>query len=90
MLADACTKALWIGLSALVDAISCLETELKATKEDIAGLNERINRLESREPSHNEADLEALIDDRIESALDMRLDDEIENRLSGREITVTL
>jgi hypothetical protein len=84
------SQLLEAGVAGLIEAVSALEAELKATKEDIAGLNERINRLESREPSHNEADLEALIDDRIESALDMRLDDEIEARLSGREITVTL
>jgi septal ring factor EnvC (AmiA/AmiB activator) len=84
------SQLLEAGVAGLIEAVSALEAELKATKEDIAGLNERINRLENREPSHDEADLEALIDDRIESALDMRLDEEIEARLSGREITVTL
>jgi flagellar motility protein MotE (MotC chaperone) len=84
------SQLLEAGVAGLIEAVSALEAELKATKEDIAGLNERINRLENREPSHNEADLEALIDDRIDSFLSMRLDDEIEAHLSGREITVTL
>lgn len=89
MLADACTKAV-VGLSALVDAIVSLEAEVKATRETVARLETRIREIEGREPSHNEADLETLIDDRIDSFLSMRLDDEIEARLSGREITVTL
>jgi hypothetical protein len=84
------SQLLEAGVTGLLEAVSALEAELKATKEDIAGLNERINRLESREPSHNEADLETLIDDKIDSFLSMRLDDEIEALLSGREITVTL
>ena len=89
MLADACTKAV-VGLSALVDAIVSLEAEVKATRETMARLEARIREIENREPSHNEADLETLIDDRIDSFLSMRLDDEIEAHLSGREITVTL
>ncbi len=89
MLADAFMEVV-SGFSRFQEAVSALDAELKATRETVARLETRIREIENREPSHNEADLEALIDDRIESALDMRLDDEIEARLSGREITVTL
>jgi hypothetical protein len=102
------SQLLEAGVAGLVEAVSALEAELKATKEDIAGLNERIRYLENTQKHHhsvledltvagvprNDADLETLIDDRIDSILEMRLDDEIESRLSGREIeahiTVTL
>jgi hypothetical protein len=46
MLTDACTKAV-VGLSALVDAIVSLETELKATQQLVKTLEERINGLEA-------------------------------------------
>jgi len=99
MLTDACTKAV-VGLSALVDAIVSLETELKATQDTIVSLQERLRFLENTQDHHksvledltvagvprNDADLETLIDDRIDSILEMRLDDEIEARLSGREV----
>jgi hypothetical protein len=103
MLADACTKAV-VGLSALVDAIVSLEAELKATQETIVTLQDRIKYLENTQDHHRdvlenltatglpkgEDDLEALIDDRIDSVLDMRLEDAIDSALSGREIEVTL
>ena len=91
MLVDACTKAV-VGLSAFIEAISCLEAELKATQQLVRDLEARLGVIEDR-PSVDE-NIETLIEDKIDSFLDMRLDDEIESRLSGREIeahiTVTL
>jgi translation initiation factor 2B subunit (eIF-2B alpha/beta/delta family) len=97
-----------MGLSRFQDAVRALETELKTTQETVVSLQDRIRYLENTQDHHksvledltvagiprNDADLETLIDDRIDSILEMRLDDEIESRLSGREIeahiTVTL
>ena len=97
-----------MGLARYQDAIASLEAELKATQDTIVSLQERLRFLENTQDHHksvledltvaglprNDADLETLIDDRIDSILEMRLDDEIESRLSGREIeahiTVTL
>ena len=96
------------GFSRFQDAVRALETELKTTQDTIVSLQERLRFLENTQDHHksvledltvagiprNDADLETLIDDRIDSILEMRLDDEIESRLSGREIeahiTVTL
>jgi hypothetical protein len=92
------------GVTGLVEAVTALETELKETRQGIAALVERIHYLENTQRHHksvledltvagiprSDADLETLIDDRIDSVLSMRLDDEIEDRLSGREIEVTL
>lgn len=42
MLVDACTKAV-VGLSAFIEAISCLEAELKATQDLVKTLEVDIN-----------------------------------------------
>lgn len=90
------TKAM-VGLSGLVEVIMALEKELQETQQACQELErraerlgERIQTLEETSGHGSEADLESLIDDRVESALDMRLDDAIESALSGREIEVTL
>jgi len=90
MLVDACTKAV-VGLSAFIEAISCLEAELKATQETVTRLETRLALLEDKDfgaSSMDAADIETLIDDRIDSALDMRLDDAIESAMSGREVEI--
>jgi len=46
MLTDACTKAV-VGLSALVDAIVSLETELKATQQAVKTLEARLEAFEA-------------------------------------------
>ena len=82
-----------MGLARYQDAIASLEAELKATQETVARLETRLALLEDKDfgaSSMDAADIETLIDDRIESALDMRLDDAIESALSGREVEVTL
>jgi len=99
------SQLLEAGVAGLVDAITSLENELRETKQAVAGLTERVHYLENAQNHHKsvledltmagipksfEADIETLIDDRIDSALDMRLDDAIESALSGREIEVTL
>ena len=87
MLVDACTKAV-VGLSAFIEAISCLEAELKATQQLVRDLEARLGVIEDR-PSVDE-NIETLIEDKIDSFLDMRLDDEIESRLSGREVDINI
>jgi len=102
------SQLLEAGVAGLVEAVSALEKELRTTQDTIVSLQERLRFLENTQDHHksvledltvaglprNDADLETLIDDRIDSILEMRLDDEIESRLSGREIeahiTVTL
>jgi hypothetical protein len=87
MLVDACTKAV-VGLSAFIEAISCLEAELKATQQAVKTLEARLEAFEDQ-PSVDE-NIETLIEDKIDSFLNMRLDDEIESRLSGREVDVNI
>ena len=87
MLVDACTKAV-VGLSAFIEAISCLEAELKATQQLVRDLEARLGVIEDR-PSVDE-NIETLIEDKIDSILEMRLDDEIESRLSGREVDINI
>lgn len=80
------SQLLEAGVAGLVDAITDLQKELRNTQDTVASLQERIRMLEDG----NTADLETLVDERIDSALDMRLDDAIESALSGREVEVTL
>ena len=47
------SQLLEAGVAGLIDAVSALEAELKATKEDIAGLNERIRYLENTQKHHH-------------------------------------
>jgi translation initiation factor 2B subunit (eIF-2B alpha/beta/delta family) len=84
------SQLLEAGVAGLVDAITSLENELRETRHTVVSLQERIRILEETGSQTSEADLETLIDDRIDSALDMRLDEVIETALSGREIEVTL
>ena len=77
------SQLLEAGVAGLVEAVSALEAELKATKEDIAGLNERIRYLENTQDHHRDvlegltsngsgmdsADIETLIDERIDGAV---------------------
>jgi hypothetical protein len=46
MLVDACTKAV-VGLSAFIEAISCLEAELKATQDLVKTLEARLEAFEA-------------------------------------------
>ncbi len=72
-MSEAYSKAV-VGFAGLVDVISALEAELKATKALVESLDARIQELSDRDG----IELEDLIDERIESAL------------SGREVEVTL
>jgi ASC-1-like (ASCH) protein len=85
MLADACTKAV-VGLSALVDAISCLEAELKATQQLVKTLEARINEIEASDGIDVELidkilenyDLEAKIEAVLETnTFDSMLEDKV-------------
>ena len=104
MLADACTKAV-IGLSALVDAISCLDAELKATQQLVKTLETRLAMLEDRD--FGESDLKERIDllletntfdslvedkvrDAVDSIIDEKIEDAIDSALSGREVDVNI
>ena len=103
MLADAFQEIV-MGLSRFKAAIADLEKEHKNTQDTILSLQERIRFLENTQDHHksvledltvaglprNDSEIETLIEDKIESALDMRLDDAIESALSGREVEVTL
>ena len=72
-MSEAYSKAV-VGFAGLVDVISALEAELKATKALVESLDSRIQELSDRDG----IELEDLIDERIDSAL------------SGREVEVTL
>jgi len=72
-MSEAYSKAV-VGFAGLVDVISALEAELKATKALAESLDARIQELSDRDG----IELEDLIDERIDSAL------------SGREIEINM
>ena len=72
-MSEAYSKAV-VGFAGLVDVISALEAELKATKALVESLDARIQELSDRDG----IELEDLIDERIDSAL------------SGREIEINM
>jgi len=72
-MSEAYSKAV-VGFAGLVDVISALEAELRATKALVESLDARIQELSDRDG----IELEDLIDERIDSAL------------SGREIEINM
>jgi hypothetical protein len=64
-----------------------LGTSLGLTDRNVNRLEDKMTRLEDREPSE---DLDSQIEDVLDRKLDDMLEDKIDSLLSGREITVTL